>query len=603
MPPVQGLPDPTLRRALLPAGLLSALLYARPPSTEFIFDETEAIRGNPYVRAAADPAAGIGWLDAFHRDFWGLTPEKTIATYRPVPNLVWRAMWALGLRDQSAFAYHLPCVLLHGLNGALLAVLALRWTRDRTTAWLAGALFVATAVVTEAVSGSVGLADVAAGTGALLALLALDLPLRSMAIAIAAATTLGLYAKESALCLVPLVPLAVAFTPRATPEADERRGVRALVAAAATVVAFVAYVELRRHLFLMRAAPGLSAAFNADKPLLDRAVAAALRWYGQPTVVRDGLVNPLAYAPAPLRVAGGLRIYASGLGQVLVPWTLSADYSSQQETAPREVVSLGSAAGALAMLFPVVLAGVAGFRAWRLRRAGTRADGLLPVVAFALLWMVVAYFPVSNVPVALPTVRAERFFYLPAIGSALVLAIGAARLLAEATARRARAAGLALVGLFLAFQALAARRHALDYRSALAFWSATCEASPRSAKAHLGLGAILGTQGDREGQLAQDAEALRLAPRWAPANVHEGEALCRLHRIDDAIPYLVRGLDAAPGDEALAGLAIGCLSDEQALAEGSHARTAMESLAQRRPTSRVAAALRDAVGAPTVPAQ
>lgn len=595
------LPEPTLRRALLPGCALSAILYARPPGTDFIFDERVAIRENPYVRAAADSSAGIGWLDAFRRDFWGLGPDNTIASYRPLPDLVWRAMWGLGMRDGSAFAYHVPCVLLHGVNGALLAVLALRWTRDRTTAWLAGALFVATAIVTEAVSGAVGLADVAAGTAALLALLALDLPLRQMAIAVAGATTMGLYAKESALCLVPLVPLAVAFTPRAAPEPD-RRGVRALVAAASTALAFVAYVELRRRAFPVHPAPALSAAFNADKPLVDRAVAAVLRWYAQPTTLRDALDNPLAYAPAPLRVAGGLRVYASGLGQLLVPWTLSADYSAQQETAPTQVVSFGSAAGALAMLFPVVLAGVVGFRAWKLRRAGAPTDGLLPVVALSLLWMVVAYFPVSNVPAALPTVRAERFFYLPAIGSSLALAVGAARLLAETTARSARKAGLAVVGVFLAFQALAARRHALDYRSELAFWRATCEASPRSAKAHLNLGAVLGARGDHQGQLAADAEALRLAPRWPTANVHEGEALCRLHRVDEAVPYLVRGLDAAPGDDELATLAVRCLSDEHALADGSRARAAMESLARRRPSSRVAAALRAAPDVPTVPA-
>lgn len=572
--------DPTWKLALLPACLLSALLYSRPPGTDFIFDEREAIRANPYVRAAADPSSAIGWLDAFRRDFWGLTPERTIAAYRPLPDLVWRAMWRLGMRDASAFPFHAATVLLHGINGALLVVLAFRWTADKATAWLAGGIFVATAVITEAVSNAVGLADVAAGTAALLALLALDLPPRRMALGVAGAVTLGLFAKESAVCLVPLVPLAALLTPRTprTPGAptgpDGGTRTRALMAAFASTTALVAYVVVRRLAFPVRLAPGLPGALD----------------------------NPLAFARPSFRIAGALRIYASGLGQLLVPGTLSADYSAQQETAPREVASAGMVIGALAMLAPLVIAVIVGIRLWRRRRADARPAGALPLVAFALLWMVVAYFPVSNVPFVLPTVRAERFFYLPAIGSAVALAVGAVRVIAAASARGGRVLGLGLVGAFISFQAFAARRHALDYRDELTFWRATCETSPRSAKAHLNLGAVLGAHGDLEGQLAANTEALRLAPRWSTASVYQGEALCRLHRVDEAIPHLVRGLDPATNDDALVGLALGCLRDEHALADGSRARAAMESLATRHPGSRLAAALRDAMRAPTVPA-
>jgi hypothetical protein len=56
-----------------------------------------------------------------------------------VPDLVWRALWKIGARDQSAWPHDYLNVMLHGLNGALLVILVLRWTRDRGTAWLAGA--------------------------------------------------------------------------------------------------------------------------------------------------------------------------------------------------------------------------------------------------------------------------------------------------------------------------------------------------------------------------------------------------------------------------------------------------------------------------------
>ena len=75
------------------------LLYTRHPmKTNFIFDEQEALLANPYVRSVAEPNLHIGWLDAFRRDFWGLPPDRSIGSYRPIPDLVWRALWAIGAR-------------------------------------------------------------------------------------------------------------------------------------------------------------------------------------------------------------------------------------------------------------------------------------------------------------------------------------------------------------------------------------------------------------------------------------------------------------------------------------------------------------------------
>ncbi len=258
--------EPTLLTALVPTCFLSMALYTRSPATNFIFDEQEALLANPYVRAAADPAAKIRWLDAFRRDFWGLPPERTIGSYRPLPDMIWRALWKIGAREQSAFPHDYVNVLLHGLNGALVVLLVTRWTRDRLTAWLAGGLFVATAVTTEAVSGVVGIADVLGGTGALLALLALNLRLPWMPLALLGATMLGLYSKESALCVVALAPLAALLTAQITHPERPLRWARTLVAAAATGAGFVFYVEMRRRWFPVATPAELSAEAHAHEP-------------------------------------------------------------------------------------------------------------------------------------------------------------------------------------------------------------------------------------------------------------------------------------------------------------------------------------------------
>jgi len=591
--------DPTLLTALVPTCFLSMVLFTRHPATNFIFDEQEALLANPYVHAASDPASKIGWLEAFKRDFWGLTSERTIGSYRPLPDIVWRAMWRVGLREQSAFPHDYVNVLLHGLNGALITLLVFKWTRDRLTAWLAGGLFVATAVVTEAVSGVVGLADVLGGTGALLALLALNLRTAWMPLGVLGATLLGLYSKESALCLVPLIPLVALFTSQVTHPERPLRWARSAVAALTTGAAFVFYVEMRRRCFPVATPTALSAASNAGSPLLHRVFVAGLRWYAQPMLPHDPLNNPLIEASAPYRVAGALRVFARGLGQVLVPRTLSGDYSAPQEPIPDHLVFPESVVGAAAMLLPLVAAPLVGLAAWlRWRRQSQPApspiDGTpffpvkpvdrAPLIAVSLLWIVISYFPVSNIPVVLPTVRAERFWYFPAIGSAAALAMVLAGALG---ARGARTRGIAIgaLALFFGFQCFAARRHSLDYTNDLAFWDATRKAVPRSAKAHLNYSVMLGARGDLEGRLVSNEVALRLAPKWPMASVYEGDTLCRLHRATEALPHYIRGFRLGPNDMSLIALGLQCLWDEKALDEESAARGALQDAADEFPGS------------------
>ncbi len=435
------------------------------------------------------------------------------------------------------------------------------------------------------------------GTGALLALLALSLPFAWMPMGVLAATMLGLYSKESALCLVPLVPLVALFTSQMTHPERPLRWARAGAAALTTAAAFVFYVEMRRRWFPVATPQNLTAAANADKPAVHRFFVAALRWYAQPMLPHDPLNNPLIEASPSQRVAGALRVFARGLGQVLFPKTLSGDYSAPQEPIPEHLVSPESAIGAAAMLLPLLSAPIVGFAAWarwrRERRGAASLQDSAPtpvrvasLAAVALVWVVISYFPVSNIPVVLPTVRAERFWYFPAIGSATLLALTFARLLGAA--RRwpaARAIAVTAVASFLGFQCFAARRHAGDYKNDLAFWDATRKAVPNSAKAHLNYSVMLGARGDLEGRLVSNGVALRLAPQWPMASVYEGDTLCRLHRAPEALPHYLRGFRLGPNDLNLIALGLQCLWDEKELDDDSPARGALQDAADEYPGS------------------
>jgi hypothetical protein len=406
----------------------------------------------------------------------------------------------------------------------------------------------------------------------------------------------------------------------------------------------------------------LSAAANAEKPFMARAFAGILRWYAQPSLPQDPLNNPLVHAPGSIRVAGALRVYWRGLVQLVWPYPLSGDYSAPQEPAPEHLVFVESVLGALVLLGPFALAAWLGWRAYERSLAGTpqptarpgegpyrdapqpedKPRDVTPVIGAGALWIAISYFPVSNIPVLLPTIRAERFWYFPAIGSSLILGIALTKLLehgrkewarylsflgliailAGAVAgplraieigygvgrivaivlalnaaffavwllRRDRAAQTrkmavaAIVGFFL-FQSYAARRHANDYTDDLVFWDATRKAVPRSAKAHLNYSVMKGARGDLESRLAANRIALDLAPKWPMASIYLGDTLCRMHRAPEAWPHYARGFELAPNDVNLIALAIQCLWDEKMLEPESEARHELDVLKDEHPTS------------------
>ncbi|MDC3957207.1 tetratricopeptide repeat protein [Polyangium jinanense] len=654
--------DPGFFWVLAPFILLCMVLYTRAPTTNYIFDEQEALLANPYVNATG----GLRYIDAIFRDFWGLPPDRSVGSYRPVPNFLWRALWAI---SKQPFFHHFYNVLFHAVNGALLSLVTFRITRRRGTAYLAGAIFVSAAILTEAVSGIVGIADVFGGMGALLAVLALALPGWLMPAGVFVALVFGLFSKESAVVCVPLVPFAaLVFSPHLHPERPARI-LRTLAALVASVFAFVLYVELRKRWFPSPTPAELLEPLPEGASALSRAARSFLLWFHQAPLPKDPLNNPLAEVDFPHRIAGALRVYWRGLVQVVFPRTLSGDYSFPQEPAPDRLVFAESVLGAVALIGPplagigmwivgvvreraarkeIVRLGLAGKPApgrprlailaaflfalapalvavevfvlrprgisltlrgfsWAILAVpvfaislGLFADctrGVVPpdapeaprplgraglaLVAVGLVWLVVSYFPHSNIPVVLPTVRAERFWYFPVIGTSLLLAVAFAAAHERLSKRpRFRFVVPAVFLAFFLFQCVKAYAHAMDYRSDLTFWEATKDAVPMSAKAHLNFSVMKGARGDMETRLAESRKALELAPEWAMAHVYTGDTLCRMHRPDEAWPHYEIGFGRGPNEIGLLALGLQCLYDEKKLKEHEDA---LRTLAEEHP--------------------
>jgi tetratricopeptide (TPR) repeat protein len=562
--------EPRLGVTLGPLLLLSVVLYVRAPGTNFVFDEQEALLANPYVNGQ------VRVWEVFSRDFWGLPPQRTIGSYRPLPNLIWRALWPLG---HTPFFAHSANLLLHGLNAAILARLVYRWTGARLWAWLAGAVLASAAILTEAVAGVVGIADVLAGTALLCGLWALEarLPLRAPLVFLA--VFFGLLSKESCISALVVLPFSawvlgplLERDPRGAGAADSataasawpRRALSTLLVLAGALGALVAYTYLRRQLFSV--APGAALSPAVGEGWLERGTALFLSWFQQPKLPIDPINNPLLHADAPSRVAAALGIYVKGLVQVLVPWRLSGDYSFAEEPVPTLLVTTGSVLGAL-LLLGAPLVGLV-LALWGGREPGARG-AVRALLAWLLVWVPVTYFPHSNVLVLLPTVRAERLWYLPVLatsvglGGLLAAAIVRARALRLVPGARARFRALAAAAaLFCTVQLVQARVHASHYNSDLRFWRATVAASPDSAKAQLNYGVMLGARGRMEQRLEYTKRAIDIAPDWPMANVYYADALCRRERNDEAWPYYRRGFELGPNEANLIALGLQCLWDK-----------------------------------------
>jgi tetratricopeptide (TPR) repeat protein len=545
--------DPRFRLAYIPALAVAAALFTRHPASNYIFDEQEALLANPYVNGR-----GLSFGQVFQRDFWGLPPDRSIGSYRPLPNVIWRVLWNI---SEAPFVHHFVNVLAHAATAALLAHVTWRVTRDRAVSWLTGAVFVSTAVLTEAVTGVVGIADVFGGLGVVLALAALGAPMAWMPIAVFAATWLSLASKETGLVAAPLVTWAALVLSRRL-HARPMAPLRALLAALGATAAVVSYTYFRRRLFPVPSAETIPDNF-VHEPWVSRVLHGFLGWFQQPRLPHDPINNPLVDADTAHRIAGALRVYTRGLSQLVLPLRLSGDYSFPAEPIPDRIIFTESVAGAVLLLVPPivgVLIAIASLGRRALARgAAPDAGGKAALAALALVWVPVSYFPISNIAVLLPTVRAERLWYVPAMGTAMLFAMLGVAIVRRV--RRKRRLAYAGVAGFLLVQASCARSHALDYSDDLSFWRATRNATPNSAKAQLNYSVMIGARGQLQERLAVNRRALELAPKWPMAHVYYADALCRAKRLAEAWPYYRRGFELAPGDPNLIALGLQCMWD------------------------------------------
>lgn len=514
MRPIRVSSLPLLQRLLL--ALLAAAAFLNTAGDGYAFDDVAIVQHNPLVHHLSQ------WRQLFLHDYW--YPFWVGGLYRPLDLLsfAWQWRWS----PDQPFWYHLGNVLLHMLVTLLVFELARRLLPLRA-AGLAAVWFALLPTHVEVVAGLVGRAELGSTLFALAALLCAvpATPARpstgsafTRSLAAGACTLVALLFKETAITTAGLAALLI----WAQVPAEGLRG--------------------RWRSWLRQ--PGLAAIVAASLLYL----AVRLEVVGLLVKSVTPIENPLAFTGAATRLRTALWIGWQNLGAMLWPYHLAPDYSYHQIPlltswqAPLFCLSvLGLLAAMAALLLPLQ-------RRHRVKALLEGRDTSVPLW-FGLAFAGLAWLPVSNLPFAIGTIRANRLLYLPSVGLAIALAW-----LCEQAWQRLHRPGVQLLCALAALVYLTSffvtdLHENRIWQDDATLFPVAVERAPHSAKAWY----LLGYLGMKNHQYAQAEQAYRqalaIAPGFANAAGHLAEALDQSGKPGEALVWHRRALALHPTPE------------------------------------------------------
>jgi len=455
---------------------LVLLAYANSLSNGFTLDDELYIERNPQVTTHT-----LRLL--FH-------PNAISNVFRPVTFATLAVNWIAA--GHQPFGYHLLNLSLHA-GVVMLLLLALRnvlgaLSNGALIAFVAALLFAVHPIHTEAVSSVVGRSELLAA-GFLLAAWLFHLQDRFLLASLAFG--LALLSKESA---IGLLPIALA--------GDYAKGkLKPFIRYAGLAVLTLLYIGALWKL--------QGGHFGA-----------------QSVSVLD---NPLALLPARLRILNALRIAWKYLGILVLPATLSCDYSYNQIAMYGDFWHLAlpavAAAGAAALFIVAV---------WQ-RKPGFSVAGAIYFAGFAAT---------SNVVMPTGTIFAERLAYLPSAGFCLLLAILLAWL-----ANRRRFAAIALLVLAVAGFAVRTLARNRDWRDNTTLYLSAADAVPNSAKMRAFRGIVYLGKNDFARSRRDLETALAIKPDYPDAVEAMGLLELRSGNRQSALDYLQRALEMSSPED------------------------------------------------------
>ncbi len=428
---------------------LTWIAYANSFQSGMVLDSKVLLLEDPRIRAVTPENVSL----ILERSYWW--PYIESALYRPVTTFWYLFNYAMLGNQGRPAGYHWINLALHTVNVMLLFAVALRLGRRLWAAFFVAAIWAVHPLSTEAVTNIIGRADLLAATGVLGAFLAY---LRAdgaegrsrflWLLASAAATTIGIFSKESAVAILGVVVLYDFALRRETSPLP-----RLLWGWLAIVVPLM-FLWYQRAIVLGEAA--------AEFPVVDNPILGA--------TFTTGRLTALAVIPRYLWL-------------IVWPRNLSADYSYAQIPLASGHIDDWLAWIVVAMAVAVTLALFARSR----------------LMFFAAASAFVCFVPASNLLILIGTIMAERLVYLSSAG------VIACAVMALHTPRLDRWRGVATAGVCLVVVACTARTLVRngDWRDDMTLWTATVQTSPRSFKAHGALAEALYASDPGRGNLEQ----------------------------------------------------------------------------------------------------
>jgi tetratricopeptide (TPR) repeat protein len=462
----------------------------------FVYDDAKQVMQNPYVRS-------FQYLkEIFTTNVWSFRGVSGVSNYyRPMMTLGYLICYKLF--GMQAFGFHLISLLLHVLIVCLVFVLTERLTGDRVCAFVAGALFALHPIHTESVAWIAAVTDLELTFSYLLTFglfLAVARPgggrSEPMLAAMGGAFILALLSKEQAMTLPALATVYEHFYRRDRSETSvfqklARHGLLWLVGAA--------YVLFRIHFF--------------------------------------GALAPHDTFPqlTPLQIVlSAIALVGQYVGKLLWPVRLCAFYVFHGS---KSLFDLGVLAGLLVLLVLAVLFLVC----WGSRDPNVR------FASFGIMWFFATLAPVLNAHWVFANVFTERYLYLPSVGVAWLVGMGASKLWSRAAARSAQRRAVVLAGFVVG--GLFATRIVIrnrDWNNDIVFYTRTIDLEPEAYPILNDLGTAYGKQGALDKAESVWRGLLARSPNNPEALNNMGTIAARKKHYSEAIDYFQHAIKMSP---------------------------------------------------------
>jgi hypothetical protein len=412
-----------LYRLLIPWSL-TLIAYSNSFTAGLVYDSRVAIVEDARVHSTANIHATLT------QDIWSASSSG--GNYRPLTTFCYLLNYAILGNGPNPFGYHCVNFLLHAVNIALVYFLALLLFQNSAVLAVSTAtLWSLHPILTESITNIVGRADMLAAMGVLGGLLCHIYGVSAIGRArviwlafLAAATAVGMFSKESAIAILPILAIYdIAWRPGKW---------RACLAGYVTALGVVVVYLYLRHAFL--------------SPLMERAPE-----FGD---------NPLTGADFLSARLTAIKVLGKYLLLLVWPVSLSADYSYNQ-------IRIATLAGSQMLISLLAYLGIAvvAFVSYR------RHKPLFFFCAFYLATLA----PTANILILIGTIMGERLLYLPSIAFAGCVVLAAYSL------RRYAPVILGVICLLYGARTFARN---FDWHDELSLWTSAAQVSPASYRVH-----------------------------------------------------------------------------------------------------------------------